>query len=115
MAFVDEGTRLVPRQTTVTVDSQSQTSTVIAQVASTSVSASDNGSSLSAGWVAAIISLVILAISITANVVFWWNWRRARRGGERSRRRPDTMYYDISKPARTYSRRERGSYSSRRW
>jgi len=95
--------RLVPRAT-VTVFATTEVQSTETQASTISGTNSD---ALSAGWVVAIVSLVILSISLTINVVFYVRRRRARKRGGRIRDRAESVYYDISKPARTYSRRER--------
>jgi len=108
--------RLAPRQSIVTViatPAAQQFVTTTSTLASNTSNASDaTNSALSAGWIVAIISLVMLSISLTVNIVLIIARRRARRhggGGDRQRYRQESVYYDISKPARTYSRRERTS------
>jgi len=106
--------RLVPRQSVITVTATPATQQLVtATTLASSISNTSAGStSLSAGWVVAIISLVLLSISLTVNVVLIVARRRLRRrgGGSQQRSRQESVYYDISKPARTYSRRERNSY-----
>jgi len=100
-------TRLVPRQATVTVVS-APLQTVSQSAGQSNVSDSSvDANGLSAGWVVAIISLVILAISLSVNVFFYRSRRRSKRGRYGRDRPADSMYYDITKPARTYSRRDR--------
>lgn len=65
-----------------------------------------NASGLSAGWIVAIVALILLAVSCALNI-FQLCWRRRSRG-VRGARRPDSEYYEITKPPR--ARRPLSSY-----
>jgi hypothetical protein len=60
-----------------------------------------NSSGLTTGWVVAIVALILLAIFASFVSYQWYNRRRAmRRAYERERPRPESSYYEISRPER---------------
>lgn len=80
--------------------------TGMAQAPSNDVRGSDG---LSASWIVAIVVLVLLVCSVAVNVWYCWRQRhsRLRDRGDRRMRVAESVYYDISRPARTYSKRDR--------
>jgi len=97
--------RLVPRQTTfVTVVQQPTipTLTSIQPIQTTALASNPpvTESSLSVGWTVAIVFIV--AFSVISSCLFYKVWRdRHPRGAEKARRpRPDTEYYEMSRPAK---------------
>jgi len=99
--------RLVPRQSVIAlVIISTSLQTGMAQASSSDVS---DGNSLSASWIVAIVVLILLTCSVAMNVWLCWRQRHSRlrdRSNYRARV-AESVYYDISRPARTYSRRNR--------
>jgi hypothetical protein len=73
----------------------------------TTTNASNTSSSgLTPGWIVAIVSLILLAMSLTFIFLKWWLDRRRKRGHDygRERFRPQSEYYEVTKPPRARQR-----------
>lgn len=61
---------------------------------------------LTAGWIVAIVALILLAMSLTFLTLKWWLDRRRRRAQHYSedRYRPQSEYFEVTKPPRARRR-----------
>jgi len=89
----------------VAIQSNVQSQTVQSVVPSVKSSSGVEGN-LSTGWIVAVVSLVLLAISLTYIAYQRWGGK-SKSSGTRNRRSVydrSSSYYEISKPARTRDR-----------
>lgn len=65
-----------------------------------------NQAGLQAGWIVAIVALILLAMSLTFILLKWWLDRRRSRSmsGRGTNFRPQSEYYEITKPPRSRRR-----------
>jgi len=76
-----------------------------------SASTSIQGQVLDTGWIVAIVSLILLAISLTFIAYQRWGGNRRASSGSRNRRSVydrSSAYYEISRPSVTHDRSRSG-------